>query len=185
MGKALLYILCMLLLCSCNKDHKNTDIQSNSITIPQYQSLQNSRKTFQIEIPKDYSINTEASIAWALSYGSHIRHIFMLANTEAKADINIKSLDEYSEAIMPGLTWRNIEKVDSWTISNPKWFKVLDYRITWLFEKTKLVWYMRVIEGEKYYVQLSSWTTPSREAENKQELLNNLSSFDWVVQENQ
>ena len=46
-----------------------------------------------------------------------------------------------------------------------------------------IIWYTRVIEGAKYYVQLSSWTTPSREAENKQELLNNLSSFDWVVQE--
>lgn len=58
-----------------------------------------------------------------------------------------------------------------------------DYRITGGYGEVKLVWYMRIIDMGNDFVQINTWTLPSREEKNKNELFSNITSFHWKKKE--
>jgi hypothetical protein len=139
-------------------------------------------KLYQISLPKEYAFNNEAEIE-SLSYGYEKRELYVLVLWENKKDISATTIDEYFDLISPNLDNKQVEKLPSNIIKNPKNYKVQDYKITGSYGGAKLVRYQRIIDQDDYFVQYNAWTLPSKEQENQSELFANIEKFIWLWKE--
>ena len=142
------------------------------------QTIYEKNNLYKIVIPSDYKTNSVESVA-QLSYWSDKKNTYVMVLSESKAVLDIKNLDWYFEAISPKFNNKVVEKLPVWTIKNTKNYKVQDYRITGDYSWVKVVWFTRIIDTGTHFVQINSWTVPTLEEENKDEVFNNIDWFEW------
>ena len=133
---------------------------------------------FQVTLPKDYVFNDQAEIE-SISYGHAARETYILAFAEAKTLLPAKTIEEYFALVTPALDDIQVEELASDAIPNPKGYTVKDYKVTGSYGGVSLVWYQRILENDGYFAQVNSWTLDTYEAQNKQELFDTISSFEW------
>lgn len=133
---------------------------------------------FQVALPKDYLFNDQAEIE-SISYGHAARETYVLAFAEPKTLLPAKTIQEYFALVTPALDDIKVEELASDTIPNPKGYTVKDYKVTGSYGGVSLVWYQRILENNGYFAQVNSWTLDTYESQNKQELFDVISSFEW------
>ena len=133
---------------------------------------------FQVTLPSDYTFNDQSDLQ-SISYGNIERETYVLSFAERKDVLPATTTQEYFDLVVPGLDNIQIEQLAEGVISNPYDYNVLDHKITGSFAGILLVWYQRIIEQDNYFAQFNSWTLESYHDDNRDELFNNIASFEW------